>query len=174
MSSNLLWTIAIALSAYLVARAFKRILVRIGRVKNVPEKRLFYLEKTVVVLLVLTSLIALIFVWSVDIKGISVIASSVFAVIGVALFAQWSILSNITASVIIFFTFPARVGDVVRIVDGDNSVEGTIKEITLFQVELEDVEGNRVIYPNNLLLQKPVIKLKKDSLKQDLPEVSSI
>lgn len=92
-------------------------------------------------------------------KGFSVFASSLFAIIGVAMFAQWSILSNITASVIIFFNFPARVGDTIKIIDGDNSIEGTIKEITLFQVELKDSDGNLIIYPNNLLLQKPIVKI---------------
>ena len=75
------------------------------------------------------------------------------------MFAQWSILSNVTASIIIFFTFPARVGDSIRIVDGDNSVEGKIKEISLFQIELNDQDGNLIMYPNNLLLQKPVVKI---------------
>ncbi len=82
-----------------------------------------------------------------------------FAITGVALFAQWSLLSNITASLVIFFNFPARVGDKIRIMDKDDTVEGSIKEITLFQVELIDKEGNRIFYPNNLLLQRPVQKL---------------
>ena len=86
-------------------------------------------------------------------------ASSVFAVIGVALFAQWSILSNVTSSLIIFFTFPAKVGDRIRVPDHENPVEGVIKEITLFQVELRDKDNNPIFYPNNLLLQKPVQKL---------------
>ena len=75
------------------------------------------------------------------------------------MFAQWSILSNVTASIIIFFTFPARVGDKIRIVDGENSIEGTIQEISLFQIELKDSDSHTVLYPNNLLLQKPVVKL---------------
>jgi small-conductance mechanosensitive channel len=103
--------------------------------------------------------VAIAFIWSVDFEGFSVFASSFFAIVGVALFAQWSILSNVTASIIIFFNFPARVGDTIRIVDGDNSVEGKIKEISLFQIELNDHDGNLVIYPNNLLLQKPVVRI---------------
>ena len=116
--------------------------------------------KKLAALAVVAALIVIAFIWSVDIKGVSVVASSIFAIIGVAMFAQWSILSNVTASIIIFFTFPARVGDRVRIVDGDDSIEGTIMEITLFQTELKDSQENRVLYPNNLLLQKPVIKIK--------------
>ena len=160
MSSNILWSIGAAFLAYVGFRLFKRLLRNIARRKGVADKRLFYIEKVFEMLFVVPALIVIAFIWSVDIKGVSVVASSVFAIIGVAMFAQWSILSNITASIIIFFTFPARVGDRVRIVDGDDSMEGTITEITLFQTELKDSQENRVLYPNNLLLQKPVIKIK--------------
>ncbi len=158
MSSNILWSMGVALLAYISFQIFKSILKKVAQRKGVAEKRVFYIEKVFEVLFVVTTLIVLAFIWSVDIKGVSVFASSVFAIIGVALFAQWSILSNITASIIIFFTFPARVGDKIKVVDGDNSIEGTIREISLFQVELIDDENNVVLYPNNLLLQKPVIK----------------
>jgi small-conductance mechanosensitive channel len=49
--------------------------------------------------------------------------------------------------------------DRIRVVDGENSIEGSIQEISLFQIELIDNANNTVLYPNNLLLQKPVIKL---------------
>lgn len=89
---------------------------------------------------------------------LSVFLSSVFAVIGVALFAQWSILSNITSSLIIFFAFPYRVGDVIRIVDKDDDLSGIIEEISLFHVII--LRGDALItYPNSLMLQKAVIKV---------------
>ncbi len=159
MGYNISFSVLAILIAYIGSRLVKRILDKIAKRKQVNEKRLFYIEKIFEVLFLLLALTALAFIWSVDIKGISVFASSLFAIIGVAMFAQWSILSNITASIIIFFTFPARVGDKIRIVDGDNSIEGVIKEIALFQIELKDDEDNLVMYPNNLLLQKPVIKI---------------
>lgn len=160
MSSNIAWSIGTVLLFYIGFRIFKRLLSRVAKRKKVQPERVYYIVKVFEVLFVFSAMIVLAFVWSVDIKGVSVVASSVFAIIGVAMFAQWSILSNVTASIIIFFTFPARVGDRVRIVDGDDSIEGTIMEITLFQTELKDSQDNRVLYPNNLLLQKPVIKIK--------------
>ncbi len=157
--ASLFWSIVAIGGGYFATRLFKGVLGRIAARKEVEPKRAFYIERVFDILFVVAAAIALLFIWSVDINSISLLASSVFAVIGVAMFAQWSILSNVTASIIIFFTFPARVGDRVRIVDGDNSAEGTISEITLFQTELKTPEGDTVFYPNNLLLQKPVIKL---------------
>lgn len=90
---------------------------------------------------------------------ISVYLSSIFAVIGVALFAQWSLLSNITASVVIFFAFPYRVGDRIKVTDPDFDLSGSVEEISLFHVLIRTDAGNMVTYPNNLILQKPVIKL---------------
>ncbi|MDA3909609.1 MAG: mechanosensitive ion channel [Sulfurimonas sp.] len=160
MGFNFLLSFIVILSTYIVFRFLKSILNKLARQKKVSIKRLFYIQKVFEVLFVITAMVAVSFIWSVDLKGASIFASSLFAIIGVALFAQWSILSNITASIIIFFTFPARVGDKIRIIDGDNSVEGIIKEISLFQIELRDSDDNIVMYPNNLLLQKPVVKIK--------------
>ena len=78
---------------------------------------------------------------------------------GVALFAQWSILSNITASMVIFFGFPYRVGDRIKVTDADFDLSGTVEEISLFHVLLRTHDGNLITYPNNLILQKPVFKL---------------
>lgn len=160
MSVNIIWTVAVVLLTYIGFRLLKRIISKIARKKEVRAERVFYIQKVFEALFTLAGLVAIAFIWSVDFKGFSVFASSLFAIAGVALFAQWSILSNVTASIIIFFTFPARVGDTIRIIDGDNSVEGKIKEISLFQTEINDQDGNLIIYPNNLLLQKPVVKIR--------------
>ena len=159
MIEEIIYSLLLLLSILILRRLFKRFLNKKAAQKNASEHRTYYIHKMFDILVFFTTAISLIFIWSVDLKGISLIASSVFAVVGVALFAQWSILSNITSSIIIFFNFPARIGDRIRIVDGDNSIEGMIKEITLFQMEIIDDKNQTILYPNNLILQKPVIKL---------------
>lgn len=94
---------------------------------------------------------------------ISLFLSSIFAVLGVALFAQWSILSNLTASVLIFFVFPYRIGDRVKVSDKDDDVSGVIIDITMFHVLLRHENGNIITYPNNLMLQKGVTKVLSDT-----------
>jgi small-conductance mechanosensitive channel len=139
-------------------KLIKKFIQKLGTSKNVPTQRVLYLENFFTLMLIIGFVIVFSLIFSIDYKGLLVFASSVFAVVGVALFAQWSILSNVTSSIIIFFSFPAKIGDRIKTLDGDNSITGTITKITLFQVELEDENGNQVIYPNNLLLQKPVVK----------------
>lgn len=161
MDSSVLWSIGVVIFSYIIFILLKKLLNTFSQRKNVAFKRIYYIEKVFAILIMLITVVVLIFIWSVDVKSIALFASSFFAILGVAMFAQWSILSNITASIIIFFSFPARVGDKIKIVDGENTIEGTIREISLFQIELTDSEDNIVFYPNNLLLQKPVIKMKQ-------------
>jgi small-conductance mechanosensitive channel len=85
-------------------------------------------------------------------KGLSISFASIFTVIGVAFFAQWSILSNITASVLLFFNFSYKVGNKIKIMDGDNSVTGEVANVTLFTFQIKNESGELVNYPNNLFI----------------------
>jgi small-conductance mechanosensitive channel len=82
--------------------------------------------------------------------------SLIATVVGVAMFAQWSILSNITSGVILFFSFPFKIGDVIKVHDKDFPFEGEIIDINAFHTDLITKEGERLVYPNNLLLQKGI------------------
>lgn len=124
--------------------------------KTVSPYRLKYITKTVNIGLIFIFLFIAINISGLEYSQISIFLSSVFAVIGVALFAQWSILSNITSSLIIFFGFPYRVGDHIKVID-DEDVGGVIEEITLFNIILKR-ENEMITYPNALILQKGVIK----------------
>lgn len=153
-------SIILSIVAYIfVARAVNRAMHRLGKHKGVQERRIKYLAKTANITLFILFVIVVCMVLGLGYGEISVYLSSIFAVIGVALFAQWSLLSNITASVVIFFAFPYRVGDRIKVTDPDFDLSGTVEEISLFHVLIRTDDGNMVTYPNNLILQKPVIKL---------------
>jgi small-conductance mechanosensitive channel len=162
MFSQLFFSALVLLVLYFLTKLTHKFLRSVGIKKKVENKRIIYLEKFVSIFSIFIAIIVLSLIYSIDYKGLLVFASSFFAVVGVALFAQWSILSNITSSFVIFFYFPARIGDYIKIVDGDNSVEGEIVEISLFQVKIKDTEGNSILYPNSLILQKPVVKREKN------------
>lgn len=100
--------------------------------------------------------ISLIIIWGVETKDIFITVSSITTVIGVAMFAQWSILSNVTSGMILFFSFPFRIGDTIKIHDKDFPIEAEIEDISAFHVNLKTKEGEKIIYPNNLLLQKGI------------------
>lgn len=158
---NLLIFIAILIAFVLSIRFSSSAIKKYGVQKEVSAYRIKYISKTVNIALVVFFSILLANTSGLEYSQISIFLSSVFAVIGVALFAQWSILSNITASLIIFFGFPYRVGDKIRVIDKDDDICGVIEEITLFHVLIKR-EDELITYPNTLILQKGVIKNPKE------------
>ena len=155
-----LLSILICLALYLGAvRAPGATIRRLRCSKDVAPARIKYLIKTGNIALFVSFVFLVCLILGLGYGEISLFLSSVFAVIGVALFAQWSILSNITASMVIFFGFPYRVGDTIKITDADFDLSGTVEEISLFHVLIRNKQGNLITYPNSLILQKPVFKL---------------
>lgn len=162
-------SIIICLAVYVFStRAVGSAIRGLGERKQVLPSRVNYLTKTANIALFVVFVFVACLLLGLGYGEVSLFLSSVFAVIGVALFAQWSILSNITASMVIFFGFPYRVGDRIKITDTDFDLSGTVEEISLFHVLLRTPEGNLITYPNNVILQKPVIKL--DRGNRDFPQ----
>jgi len=98
-----------------------------------------------------------IIIWGVDLTSILVFATTAITLLGVALFASWSVLSNITAFFILLLHPSFRRGYFIRIMDMDNYIEGYISDITVFNTQLTTESRETVIYPNNLLLSKPCL-----------------
>jgi len=98
-------------------------------------------------------------VLGVDLTNMPTYVGSLVALLGVALFAHWSILSNFTAGMILFSTKDLGLGDRIRILDGDQSVEGRIIEFRLMTLVLRQDDSSRVIYPNTLVMQKALVCL---------------
>jgi small-conductance mechanosensitive channel len=130
----------------------------IGKVDIHRLKRARWLVKT---LLFLVLVLTLLMMWGVELRGLLVVGSSLFALLGVGLFASWSLLSNVTSFLVLFAQNYCRIGLWVRVVDGANFVEGKIVDMNLLNVVLENVDGNTVLYPNNLFIVRPVIVLNK-------------
>ncbi len=166
---NELLTSSVSILVLLITRFLSvKAIRKVGHISDLNTARTRLIIKYVVVghSLLLIALLALI--WGVNIKDIGLIFSSVFAVIGVALFAIWSILSNVTAGVILFFTFPYKIGDRIHIFDKEleGASEFIIEDIRAFHVHLRQPGGDLITYPNNLFLQKAV-SLRETDVQSD-------
>jgi small-conductance mechanosensitive channel len=160
----------IVLFVFIVLRYILKISIyKLGRGSNINDARIRLISRYTTVLLFLIFLLVEALVFGNQLKDISVIFSSVFAVIGIGLFAIWSILSNITSGIIMFFSFPYKVGDKIKIHDKDYPIEAIIEDIRAFQLHLRLDNGDLVTYPNNLILQKAVTLVQKDAI-DDLEE----
>ncbi|OZY84263.1 small-conductance mechanosensitive channel [Cellvibrio mixtus] len=147
--------IAFSLASKLLDRIIHDVSVR----RALGDLRVLYMTRLMKIGMVFLCIVVMCLVLGLGYSEISVFLSSIFAVVGIALFAQWSILSNITASMIIFFSFPYKVNDRIKILDKDDDMSGVIIEITMFHVILKRDDGNLITYPNTLILQKAVLRI---------------
>ncbi len=153
-----------AVGYFFVKSMIKRLVRKIGQEKRIAIRRVQYVQFILTGFWTIVTLAILGVITGFNYKDVGLIFTSIFAVLGVALFAQWSILSNVTASVIVFFFFPYHVGDHVKVIDGENTIEGIIVEITLFHVILS-FEEKQITYPNSLVFQKAVVITKDKGAK---------
>lgn len=142
------------------------LITKISRKQGINLARIHLMHRYVSVSLFLLALLIVPFIFGTKIKDLALVFSSVFAVIGIGLFAIWSILSNVTSGIIMFFSFPYKVGDKIQIHDKDFPLEGIIEDIRAFQLHLRLDNGDLVTYPNNLMLQKAVTLVQKDAIDE--------
>lgn len=165
--SKLVIALACLVAFYLAIKLLDKIIHDISVRRALGDLRVLYITRLMKMGMVFCCLVVMCLILGLGYSEISVFLSSIFAVVGVALFAQWSILSNITASMIIFFGFPYRVNDRIKILDKDDDMSGIIVEISMFHVILQRPDGNLITYPNTLILQRAVLKI-------DYPVVEAI
>ncbi|RZJ53667.1 MAG: mechanosensitive ion channel [Flavobacterium sp.] len=155
-SQEILATIILIITLIALRMIVAKLIRSFAKSSHLLEHRTNLVIKYIQILMNILVTISLIIIWGVDTKDIFITVSSIATVIGVAMFAQWSILSNITSGMILFFSFPFRIGDTIKIHDKDFPIEAEIEDISAFHVNLRTREGEKIIFPNNLLLQKGI------------------
>lgn len=138
----------------------KRFIAHAGFLTSKSELRIGQITKIVCMFINLCCVITLAIIWGVEPKNVIIVFSSLFTVIGVALFAQWSILSNITAGIVIFFSMPFRIGDEIEIMDKEFPIKATVENVMTFTIHLRTEDGNLVVMSNTLFYQK-VLSIKE-------------
>lgn len=170
--NELIYT-GILIVIFLIIRfILKTSIKKIGQKSNINIARIRLISRYTTVTLFLIAVLVESFIFGARPEDLALVFSSVFAVIGIALFAIWSILSNITSGVIMFFSFPYKVGDKIQIHDKDFPIEAIIEDIRAFHLHLRLDNGDLVTYPNNLILQKAVTLVEKDAIDDYLDDGS--
>lgn len=101
-------------------------------------------------------------VWGLKQHEIAVFASTILTALGIAFFAQWSLLSNITSSIILFFNHPLKLGDTIKVLDKDYPFEGEVTELTYFFIHLKTSKGEIITVPNSIILQKLIAVIESE------------
>ncbi|MCF7568115.1 mechanosensitive ion channel family protein [Sabulilitoribacter arenilitoris] len=158
----------IVIVSLLIIRAITHFTItKVARKNGINDARIRLMRRYITVTLFSIVILIEAFVFGAEFEDLALIFSSVFAIIGIGLFAIWSILSNVTSGIIMFFNFPYKVGDKIEIHDKDFPITAIIEDIRAFQLHLRLDDGDLVTYPNNLILQKAVTLIKKDAIEDD-------
>ncbi|MDI1255796.1 MAG: mechanosensitive ion channel family protein [Flavobacterium sp.] len=160
---QLLTTVILIVITMLLRALVAKLVRKYARTSEILEHRTNLVIKYNNIFINILFFITIFIVWGVQTKDIFFTVSSVITVVGVALFAQWSILSNITSGIILLFSFPFKIGDIIRIHDKDFPIEAEIEDIRTFHTYLKTREGEMITYPNTLLLQKGISIIKHES-----------
>lgn len=160
--NQIITTFGIVLILWIIQFLLKKAAQKVGHASGIHVTRTRLMFKYINVLITILAIFLLSLTWGYNAQELALIFSSVFAIIGVAMFAIWSILSNITAGIILFFSFPYKIGSRIKIHDKDMPVEAIIEDIRVFHLHLRTLEGELITYPNNLILQKAVSLIEKE------------
>ncbi|WP_235914942.1 mechanosensitive ion channel family protein [Flagellimonas ochracea] len=154
--TEVLLTAVLLVFIFVVNSLGKRAIRRFGRLSSIDmnnRKIIFYLHN---LLFYGLALVGLSIIWGVNLQDFSVFLSSILAILGVGFVAQWSILSNLTASVILFFNHPLRLGDRIRVLDKDFDWTGKVEDLSGFYLFMRTDDGRRITIPTNLVIQKGI------------------
>jgi len=149
-------TVIVILVVFLFRLIAANLIRRYAKTSEILESRTNLVIKYTFMVINTLGIVALIVVWGVKPDHIVATLSTVLTVIGIAFFAQWSLLSNITSGIILLFSFPFKIGDIIKIHDKDFPIEAEIEDIRAFHTHLRTKDGLVITYPNNLLLQKGI------------------
>ena len=134
--SNLIWSGILFFSYFVLIRlAFPLIERSVARSKFKSEAVTKAYHTTRLIVGILTAAVLLI-VWGIDFSGLLIISTSLLTLTGVALFASWSLLSNVTSYFVLLVQPSFQRGNFVRIIDADNYIEGYISEVNMFNSKL--------------------------------------
>lgn len=147
----------VVLGYFVTAALCRFAVVRIGRGREHEPARIRGALQTCRLVLRLLFVFILMIVLGVDLAAIPAFLGSFLAVVGVACFASWSILSNITSGLIIYAAKDLQIGDTVRIHDDKEPFEGVITEFRLWSLVLKLKNGGQALIPNSVIVQRPIV-----------------
>jgi small-conductance mechanosensitive channel len=153
---QLIETLVVIITALIIRRFSALSISRAARKFVFQENRVTMMLKLLNFGLGIAGFVIILLIWGVSQHQLLLYISSVLTVIGVALFAQWSLLSNVTSSVLLFLNHPAKIGDSIQVLDKEYSIEGKIVDIGSFFISIQTDDNQLITIPNSVLFQKSV------------------
>ena len=157
IENQLLLTFGLLIIAVIIKLVSRKSVNRFLNRFDFDTKRKRIVHRIINLFLFIFVTVTLISIWNIDKKDLIVFLTSVVTVLGIAFFAQWSILSNITSSLILFFNHPLKIGQNIRVLDKEYDVEGKLIDISFFFMYIRNEEGYLITIPTSVALQKTMV-----------------
>jgi small-conductance mechanosensitive channel len=145
----------------IISKVLQRIIDKAGMEFSYHKTRIKIVKKVTSFILYLVFVGIFLLIWGIAPSQLVAYIGSLFTVVGIAFLAQWSIISNITSTLIIFFNHQVNIGDAIVILDKDYQIEGKISDIGIFFIIIKVNENEYVSLPSNVFMQKMVKKIKQ-------------
>ncbi|MBC8206756.1 MAG: mechanosensitive ion channel [Kiritimatiellales bacterium] len=126
---------------------------------GIRKSRYFAIRRIMTIASMLMTTVLLLLVWEISLHNVWVSLSGILAVTAIAFFAIWSLVGNILAGIILYFTSPFKIEDVIEVMPDE--ICGTVLAINTFYTVLLDEDGGYINIPNSLFFQK-YIRVKRD------------
>ena len=165
IENQLLLTFGLLIVAVIIKLVSRKSVNRFLNRFDFDTKRKRIVHRIINLFLFIFVTVTLISIWNIDKKDLIVFLTSVVTVLGIAFFAQWSILANITSSLILFFNHPLKIGQTIRVLDKEYDVEGKLVDISFFFMYIRNEEGYLITIPTSVALQKTMVT--KDEVKKE-------
>jgi small-conductance mechanosensitive channel len=147
----------LVIAGYAAAHRINKLLInRVLKNTQLPVSRRKIIVRAFNLLAMITAAVFMAAIWGLRQSEIAVFVSTIITAMGIAFFAQWSLLSNITSSILIFFNHPMKIGDKIKVLDKDFPFEGEITDLSYFFVYIKTTTGETITIPNSLVLQKSI------------------
>ena len=149
----ILLPLAVALLVMLVVMAvIRRIRNRLVGLRPQHQREIRLTSKVITFAALVVIVMATLESLNVPLGNIWTAVSTVLALVAIGFVAVWSILSHMTASVVILLQRPFRSGDNLQL--ADDEYVGTVLKTGLFYTHVQDSEGGVSLIPNNILFQR--------------------
>ena len=112
------------------------------------------LKKVLKSVLYLVTAILILTVFGVNLGGLWAIMSTILAMVAIGFVAVWSLLSNVSSTVIILLFRPFAIGDELEF--AGEPVKGKVVDLNFLYTTLRETDGTLIQIPNNLFFQKSV------------------
>jgi len=160
----------VVLAGYIITHFITKLFVNNSlKQTHLQRGRRKIIIKAVHLLSFLTVIILLSAIWGLKQNEIAVFVGTILTALGIAFFAQWSLLSNIASSLLSFFKHPVKIGDTIKVLDKDYPFVIEVSDLTYLFVHLKTEGGEIITTPNSLLLQKSVSVIEKYNTSKSMP-----